>query len=529
MNLRKIVVAIALALPTGPVAADDLADLNAAFGKAAVALASTTAHVAACSDLYPDRAVEFRDIRAAWRHRTDMAEAERAIAAVVAADPAMPAQLAEAEAKIAALIRAEVAKDRTLCDRLEAVFEEDLHSPPDAPGQLRRGLRALDIELPDPPLIAYPQMKAEEVVPLALFSARLESVMAMVGSAAGARENRHLREARGELAEAWLKQHERPFLVSGRVIDEDEIRGWQGDRQSTYSLRCRGFETEELEAQFLALADQEVLVVGTIRQVIAQEEGGVVVLDRCGGFPLSAVNYPVARGDATPGLMLRPPSDAEAFAGPGAGIDPADMAHLLYDAEFNVGIDGFGNSYTDRREEIWVLLQDGTAYHHDRSFPFTDLNIELSQRREPDRWFTWTGKGDTFLLTDADGKVTEVEDAQTLRPAAPDLRLEDKYYYLNIGMGGTRTDRSYAFSADGTVIHRRGGFVAGNIGTGYLMVTGPEDEPIRSSYRFDGYAMILDTPEGEVRHFVAFPASADATRPDIMLIGGTAYWLEEEP
>lgn len=523
--MRRYVISLAATLAATPILADEADDLNKSFGAVVTALYSTQAHVDACSALHPDRAEEFRDLRAGWHFRRDMDEGERAIAAVAAADPGIPAQLDAAAAEIDASILAAVADDPALCDRLPVIFDEDQQSPPDALRQLRRILRDHGIGLADAPPTPHPLMTPGEIIPLSLLSARLSAVMETVGSAAGGARDRHLREARGAEAERWLEAHD-TVIVSGRVVEDDAIREWLGDRQSSFLLQCDDFLTESVEQQFAALMERDVVIQGSVRWVASRAEGGVVELDDC-AILADPADWPVAQGDATSGTMLRPLSEAEAYAGPGAGIRPGDVAHLLYDAQFDFRVDGFGNSYTDRQEDIYVLLKDGTAWRHDRGFAFTDLDVDLARAREPGNWFTWAAAGDGFELTAADGDAVTITGAQALQPMPEGARLDDRYYFQQIGMGGRRTDRSYVFAQDGTVTHARGGFVAGNVGTSYITVVGPSGEPVRSGYRFEGYSLILDTPDGEIRHFAAIPVSADASRPDTILIGGRAYWLED--
>ena len=41
---------------------------------------------------------------------------------------------------------------------------------------------------------------------------------------------------------------------------------------------------------------------------------------------------------------------------------------------FETRMDGFGNGYVDRREDVYVLLRDGTGWRHDWPFPPTELS-----------------------------------------------------------------------------------------------------------------------------------------------------------
>lgn len=525
MRAPLLILATALTMATAA-AADELSDLNDAFGALVTPLYHARAEYESCRATFPDRASMFQDSFNAWYHRHDMAEAMRAIAALSEAAPGIAVQLEKADQAISEAAMAELAADPARCDQLAGRLADN-HDPGRALQQLKRSLRHFDIKVPPPPVSPHPLMAEAEILPLGLLSARLEAVMATIGSAGGAALSRDLREARAAEGEAWLGAHP-VLMVSGRVIGDDEIREWKGDLQSRFALRCRSFDNETSEALFLQLDGQDAVVSGKLRSVTGSADGGMIVLEHCRAGAPSGMRAPRASGDDSIGLMPRPPAAEEVYAGPGAGIASGDIAHVLYEADFDFRLDGFGNSYTDRREAIWLLLLDGSAYRHDWSFPFADLNVAVSKARESALWFHWEAAGEGFTLTAADGSFRDLTDAQELVSPGSDFRPDARYYYRQIGMGGTRTDRSYAFSSDGTVIHRRSGFVAGNVGAGYLITSGSSDTPVTSTYRFEDFALILGTPGGEIRQFVARPASADADLPDTLLIGGEAWWLEEE-
>ena len=106
--------------------------------------------------------------------------------------------------------------------------------------------------------------------------------------------------------------------------------------------------------------------------------------------------------------------------------------------------------------------------------------------------------------------------------------IDADYYYLQVGMGGMRQDRRFAFSQDGTVTYSRGGFVAGNLGTSYIIVNGAENPDTTARYRIEDFALILERDSETERRFLAVLESADQSLPDTMLIDGTAYWLDDE-
>ena len=276
---------------------------------------------------------------------------------------------------------------------------------------------------------------------------------------------------------------------------------------------------------------QDRIVVGEVRWVSDAREEGELSLDDCRVFvhdPAEVALTTIA--DDSAGLMLRPLDYAEAFAGPGAGIALSDVDRVLYDAEFANRMDGFGNGYTQRDEDIYVLLRDGTAYRHEWNFAFTDLDVDLSRQREPDRWFTWQDNDGTLTLTHTGGldagEEIDVSEARRLMPVPEGQRVDDTFYYLNVGMGGGRSDREYAFSTDGQLHYSRSGFVAGNFGTSYIIVAGNSgDEVSTASYEFDGYTLLID---GQERHFVALIDGEDPGRPEEIIIDGQVHWLRED-
>lgn len=162
----------------------------------------------------------------------------------------------------------------------------------------------------------------------------------------------------------------------------------------------------------------------------------------------------------------------------------------------------------------------------------TDLDVELSRAREPDRWFTWQENGGTVSVTQTGGldagQTIALTKAQRLVPVPAGQRLDDTYYYLNVGMGGAHSDRGYAFAPDGQLVNTRGGFVAGNVGTSYITVFDGDEDIATSAYAFDGHTMLIDGPDGEERHFVALFEGDDAGGPREIIIDGQVHWLRED-
>ncbi|WEK03430.1 MAG: hypothetical protein P0Y65_14665 [Candidatus Devosia phytovorans] len=531
--MARLSLALSLcALMASPALADDAADFTDALGQAATGVIIAEAYMAACEAHYPETGPARRDALAGWAHRVDVAGYHRLLEAAMARLPDLEAEMEDNRQRAQALVDEDVAKDGATCGDLRSALSDNAMFDIEQP--IRYLLRnAEDFGI----VVAEAEVGVTsdeiEVVPLVMLSAQLASKMDEIGSKAGAQEDRDLREAREDHAEAWLAQ--RPAIVIfGRVTDEDSLREWRGDQQSAFLATCQSFADDDHEARMAQDIGEDRIIVGGIRWLRDDREGGVVSLDDCRIFVHDPAEAELASlDDEAAGLMLRPPEYGEAFAGPEQGIPMGDIDRVLYDAEFNNRMDGFGNGYTQRDEDIYVLLRDGTAYRHEWNFAFTDLDVDLSRLREPDRWFTWRDDGGTVTLTQTGGLDTgseiDISNARLLMPAPAGLMLDQTYYYLNVGMGGSRSDRDYAFSGDGQLHYSRSGFVAGNFGTSYIIVAGDtNDEDTRAGYRLDGYTLLIDGPDGEERHFLALIEGQDPHRPEEIIIDGQVHWLRED-
>lgn len=516
---------------SAPTFADEVEEFAQHLSKAVGAFEAVNLYHQQCDARQPPQSVAHKDAVAAWSYDNGRADYERVMTAIEARLPEIAQQIRPQVEAIGTEIEADLDRAPEQCADLAGLLEDDQFDVRSSVRRLLSLARDLDIDVPDAPEIVPAVKSAEtvQIVRLASLSARLKAKMAEVGSQEGARNSSSLRMARAEYAEAWLEADGIQVLFA-RVIDDDEMREWRGDTQSAFTLDCHSFSTDAHEERMAASIGLDMVVVGTPRRLVETISGGTIGLDRCSLFTVDEVGRPFLDEDDSAGLVLRPPEFEEAYAGPGQGIALNEVDRVLYQSSFDNRLDGFGNGYIEREEAIYVLLRDGSAYRHDWSFPFTDLDVALSRQREPDHWYGWSETGEGLLLTGPDETEEEIIDltkAQVLQAFTP-RTIEAEYYYLQIGMGGSRQDRRYVFAKDGTVLYRRGGFVAGNVGTSYIIVNGTDDPEVRARYRFEDYALILETAEREERHFLAMPRSADAALPDTLLIDGTAYWLDDK-
>ncbi|WP_242675155.1 hypothetical protein [Phytopseudomonas dryadis] len=524
---RREVLALALAFSLALIASEARAtteaEFNAALSEAASRVVTARTLKTLCDERDPAGESARRDALASWTQRNDIADYDAVMAALERRSDGLRKEIEDNLARARTQIGQALDDDATHCGDLTAFLADEKYTIKPVVRTLRRMARDFDLDM------ATPQPDAPEVtaklVGLAHLSVLAEAEMAAVGSHEGARKDRDLRRAR----EARLEDHlERQGAVAGygRVVSDDALREWRGAKQSRFSLSCRSFRDEAQEARMKNARGQNMVVVGQPRSVVDGENARINLRD-CRLFTLEETRETIAETDDEAGLVHRPPEADEVYAGPGKGMAMKDIDRVLYVAEFENRLDGFGNGYTHREEDVYVLLRDGTAYRHAWSFPFTDLDVATSKEREPGRWMTWS-KGWTGKVTlSQDGDEIDLSKAQELASLPADTRLDHSYYFLNVGMGGIRRDRSFVFNPDGTVTHARGGFVAGNFATSYMIVTSNRDNSVTSTYRFEDYALVLSHPEGEERRFFAVFGSAEKSDPDDVIIDGVVYWTRK--
>ncbi|KAA0968145.1 hypothetical protein FPY71_17600 [Aureimonas fodinaquatilis] len=512
-----------------PVLADDASDLNRALEQAVTGAVLADAYMRACDQYDPDSATLRRDAMAGWSHRVDLAGYQRFLEGAASSLPDLSGDIERQAVPARQAVASEVSKDISICSDFSTRLREDAY---DIARPIRNLLRLADrfgIEVADAP--ALPQIDSVELMPLIALSAQLAGKMDEIGSKAGAEQNRDLRAAREEHAMQWLQQ--RPAVaVLGRITKKDELREWRGDRQSAFAARCLSFAEDAHEDEMERDVGGNRVLVGEVRWLRDDAEGGTLGLRGCRIFVHDPSTVELSSmEDESAGVVLRPPEYEEAFAGAGKGIAEKDIDRVLYDGRFENRLDGFGNGYTDRQESIYVLLRDGTAYRHEWNFAFTDLNVELSRQREPGKWFSWSESSGSLKLTtaggvDAGGEI-DLSEARGLMPVPPGQTWDQTYYYLNVGMGGVRRDRDYAFASNGQLVHKRGGFVAGNFGVNYIIVAG-EPDIATSRYSFDGYTLLIDGPDGQERHFAAIFEDDAASAPEEIIIDGQVHWMRKD-
>lgn len=521
--MRALLLSLIL-FASGPALAATEAEFNSALSQTASRVVTARVLTDLCDTRDPEGASTRKDALSSWFHRHDVAKYDALMAELVRRNAISEAEMAANNERAREQIGASLNEDDSDCANLAGFLADDKYEIRDLIRDLNRFARDLDIRISEDATAT--KTDKIEVTGLAQFSVLAEAEMSKVGSREGAQSDRHLRNAREQHLEAYLAQYA-GIAGFGRVFKADEIREWRGDKQSRFSFRCRSFKDPSHEARMKASVGQDMVVLGTPRTVLDAHDPSIVLVN-CAIFSLSEIGETMPVFDDASGLVLRPLEFDEAYAGPNAGIAKQDVDRVLYVADFENRMDGFGNGYTHREEDFYVLLNDGRAYQHQWSFPFTDLNVTLSKAREPERWMTWSKSWTGAITLTRDGSEIDLSAAQEIKPIAAGTRLDRSYYFLNVGSGGVRRDRSYVFQPDGKVTHSRGGFVAGNFATSYMIVTNDRDDSATSNYRFEDYALIISHPDGEERHFFAILADADPKDPEDIIVDGNIYWTKKK-
>jgi hypothetical protein len=481
----------------------------------------------------------------AWRDANRIDAFQSAIVPILARAPGSVASASELRDKAAAQAKAMTEKTPAICENFDAVLREKVFAVGDPIVEILPVLAAANARLAagTPSAPPPPASGAIALYTIVQLSTAAEAAMNTVASADAAKDRKisETREKAGKTALEALGV----IAVRANVVGRDDLREWRGDQQSAYRVSCRAFVNKQTEERFKGLEGSETTIAGKVANfVVNSSGGGSIILAKCDfvdGARLTRANLPESGG-----LELRPPNAREANAGPGKGIQMGDVEKIAYKSDVRMSLDGFGNSYTDRNEDTYILLKDGTAYHYHWRFPFTDLNVSLVKHREPGNWYRWQQEGKNLLLTATGGKYAgqtkTVAGLGPLAPFPPGALLGKAFKFLHVGMMGVRRERDYVFRRDGTLDLHKSNIVAGRTfagpdigvsGPGFaysggnnasLLVVGrPNDQRLR--YRIDGYVLELTADDGAVeRHFIARFGDDKADDPALLYLGGEMLW-----
>lgn len=333
-----------------------------------------------------------------------------------------------------------------------------------------------------------------------------------------------------------------PIALSGHSDGDERLQQWLPEKRSIWSASC-DFADDAEKKRFKQAEGKDVTVIARISRVYAFE---VFNLSDC-----RLLDDPsrLARSDLPEdgGLEYRPPGAEEVDAGPDKGIPFGQIEAMLFREQFQLGINPTGGTYTNRNEESFMLLKDGTAYRFEFDYPPTDLDADQVRRRAPQDWSRWERPGDKYVMTAAAGEKADLPSFTVLKPFPPDARLDRSYYYLNVSQGGVTRRIDLTFRADGTFERHQGGsfFMQSMAGTGpdggsvgvsgggmaavmnengFSMGGALKSRDSAGRYRLDGYTLQLTADDGTVTRLRIGVPGDDVKAPDTLNIGGTSYW-----
>ncbi|WP_225770094.1 hypothetical protein [Inquilinus sp. Marseille-Q2685] len=333
-----------------------------------------------------------------------------------------------------------------------------------------------------------------------------------------------------------------PIALGGRSDGDDRLRQWLPERRSIWTASC-DFADDAEKKRFERTEGRDVTVIGRISRVYDFE---VISLSDC-----RLLDDPsrLARSDLPEagGLEYRPPDAAEVNAGPDKGLPADRIEAMLFREQFQVGMNPGGGTYTDRNEETFLLLKDGTAYRYAFDYPPTDLDVDQVRRRAPQDWSRWERPDQKYVMTAAAGERADLPSFTVLKPFPPDARLDRSYYYLNVSQGGVTTRIDLVFRPDGTFERHQGGsfFMQSMVGTGpdggsvgvysggmgavmtengFSVGGALKSRDSAGRYRLDGYTLQLTADDGTVTRLRIGVPGDDVVAPETLNIGGTSYW-----
>jgi hypothetical protein len=109
---------------------------------------------------------------------------------------------------------------------------------------------------------------------------------------------------------------------------------------------------------------------------------------------------------------------------PGKGIQPEQIAHVLYHIESK----NDPMSEVSSKTEVYLLLKDGTL-HDGFPVPPDEMDVSLSRRKEPEKWGKWRRQGKNFLASwpDRPNHYEPLKDVDIALPARRNETLNGKW------------------------------------------------------------------------------------------------------
>ncbi len=241
--------------------------------------------------------------------------------------------------------------------------------------------------------------------------------------------------------------------------------------------------------------------------------------------------------------------------GNGSGISSSQPETGVADTQIEAVLHGgygtttvYGFQYV---ESVSLLLKDGWEYSG-LTMPPEDLDVEASQRAEPQKWHHWKQQGGHYFIQEANGVWTQLQ-ADRVRPLESGSSLSKSLIYRDTksfgGMGATvttktialfptgRFERSSGFIGGTGAVQSAGGFSSGTAsysdrsgsrsaasgtysGSGSSVTarsaqSGGADGSATGTYQVSGYALELHSANGQRRRFLAFYPSEG--KPDVYI------------
>lgn len=165
----------------------------------------------------------------------------------------------------------------------------------------------------------------------------------------------------------------------------------------------------------------------------------------------SAENLKPSTLDAQAGLFRMSVEPARYAAEPGQGITPGEIFGILHHGYGASGVSGY-----EFREEVRLLLKDGTAYMGTAIAPEL-IDKDKSRSMQPQLWGKWRKSGESFEIQEQDdrGRAQEWKKAEgsLLPPWPQNHKLTGAYTVQSFSgssfLGGTYSSSTIVFQPDG--------------------------------------------------------------------------------
>lgn len=243
-----------------------------------------------------------------------------------------------------------------------------------------------------------------------------------------------------EAAKRAMRNHG-PLFIQGKVVRRGD-HTYLDSNDGVFSARMQvspGIDLSMFE-------NQSVTVRGEL-----DEFPSALMFLRNTRLVRSAANLKPSTLDAQAGLYRMKVEPARFTAAPGQGIKPEEIFGILHHGYGATGVSGY-----EFREEVRLLLKDGTAYMGTAIAPEL-VDKDKSRAMQPQLWGKWRKSGDKFEIQEQDdrGRAKEWKMAQgnLLPPWPQNHKLTGAYTVQSFSgstfLGGTYASSTIVFQPDG--------------------------------------------------------------------------------